>query len=70
MSDLRNTCAIHGYEPLPEKYYLVCGECWHVYVTEQDLMNEHDKLVEELGLTVFEVKAEQVHICPLCAHDF
>lgn len=44
-----NECAIHGYEPIPLNAFRVCGECWHAYPTAQNLVDEHNKVLQDLA---------------------
>lgn len=62
-------CAIHGHEAVSEHPYLVCGECGHSFETSDDLMKEHNRVMEELGLLEWELTPENVYSCPFCAHD-
>lgn len=52
-------------EPLPAEYYIVCGECGHVYVTPEDLV---DAYVEEFP--GYRPMAEHIASCAKCWHDF
>ena len=62
-------CQIHFVmEISDENTYRECGECWHVFQTKDDLQREHDRLVAELDLTPAD--ADDVYVCPFCAHDF
>lgn len=51
-------CAIHGHETVSEYPYLVCGECGHCFETSDDLMKEHNRVMEEFGL----LEAERAHV--------
>lgn len=62
-------CAIHGYEPIPPTYYRICPECWHVFVTSEELLKAHNEILAELLMSP-ETDVEQVFICPVCTHDF
>lgn len=79
-------CIPHQHRQPPEAPwkpgdYLKCYECWHTYVTEQDLIDEYNKMNAEM--ITFDIEGEQVFhelpeltdaklikFCPLCAHDF
>lgn len=64
-------CYIHGYEPLPDKYYRMCGECFHCFVTEQELVQKDlDVRREAFGPDAEVMQAEDIHTCPECTHDF
>jgi len=52
-------------EPLPDDYYIACGECGHVYVTAEDLVNAY---VDEYP--GYRPKAEHIPSCAKCWHDF
>lgn len=62
-------CYIHGVEPIPEKFFRLCTECGHCYITREDLLYEDAKVHRQLGIAVPDPDAE-IHICPLCTHDF
>lgn len=47
--DIRDECAIHGHEPIPPDCFRVCGECWHAYPTAQALVEEHNKILQEMS---------------------
>jgi hypothetical protein len=48
---------------------IACGECWHMFASPQELVDDYNKLAAELDLRVVKT-AEQVYSCPHCAHDF
>lgn len=68
------------HEPIPPEYYRMCHECFHVYVTEKELVDEHNALLRNLGATVaglvslekplFIKAGIDVWTCPKCIHDF
>lgn len=75
-------CEIHrAYEPSMPGDYKTCGECCHVWRTEQEFIDDvfaaHVSYVESalrydgviVGPTVLGPPSE-VAFCPLCAHDF
>lgn len=35
-------CWHHGYEPIPQAYYIVCTECGHCYRTAEELLDLHN----------------------------
>lgn len=59
-------------EPLPDEYYSVCGECGHVYVTAEELLEAENRLLFEMQVTKPPVVTDPEHVytCPLCGHDF
>lgn len=43
-------CAIHGPEDMPlGGFYRLCGECGHVYATVQALVDEHNRLLQQMA---------------------
>lgn len=65
-------CYSHGaHEPLPaEGAYCVCHECFHVFPSDEALVqdfldNAPDDFDKGMGVT-----AEHVYFCPHCLHDF
>lgn len=71
-------CFFHGDEPIPDKYYRICIECGHCYVTAEELLivsnNENYKMWFgwEQGVTPWipETNADNIYMCAYCAHDF
>jgi hypothetical protein len=59
-------CQIHHViESSDENTYLECGECWHVFQTEDDLLNaDAEWRGERLS------NGDDVWSCPECIHDF
>jgi hypothetical protein len=66
-------------EPIPEGgAYQICGECNHVYGTEQDLVDAHNQIITEMnqrmrpGQSKFGLwtTAEDIYFCHHCLHDF
>jgi hypothetical protein len=71
-------CYFHGYEPIPEKYYILCLECGHCYHTAEELLNTFNDIMYE-GWFNWEqgerpwipaTDVNRIHFCALCAHDF
>jgi hypothetical protein len=63
-----DTCYIHGYEPIPETgYYRLCGECYHVFVTPEELVEAY---VLNAPSPVVVPDVAEIHFCPHCTHDF
>lgn len=74
-----DNCYVHGYEPVPSSYYKMCYECQHVFVTEQDLIDDDVQVrrnfnkVAGPGDYLFSedpVPVEEIFCCPHCSHDF
>lgn len=65
---MTDRCAIHGHEPVPPRYHLLCGECGHVFVSALDLLVAHNDRCAEVGAPGA-VTADDVAVCPLCTHD-
>lgn len=43
-------CAVHGHEPIPpEGAFKICVECGHAYLTAQELVDEHNRVLRELA---------------------
>lgn len=74
-------CAGHQrHEPVPEGVtpYRRCGECWHIFVTEQELIDADNEMMNSIvgiedgdGIVPLpKVKADQIWVCPVCCHDF
>lgn len=49
--------------------YLVCGECQHSFRTWQDLVADHNAVVNELDMASVQ-SPQDVVTCPHCTHDF
>lgn len=73
-------CWSHGRsEPVDDDTYRVCGECFHAFQTEADLIREHNaELAEMRKRHSGEANAEisdatsgaEIWTCPHCIHDF
>lgn len=62
-------------EPLREGDYLVCGECFHVFRTSEELVSADvaiaQRVAEWNGFDEPDPRpADQIASCPVCAHDF
>lgn len=79
--DAGQWCVIHGeYEPDQPGDYKACGECCHVWRTEQefidDVLNAYSehaaamKLFHGTTIGPYEGDPRQDPVCPLCTHDF
>jgi hypothetical protein len=62
--DFCYSCGKH--EPIPEKFYRLCGECFHVFVTEEELLEADAKASGKERRE----HGELIQSCPLCIHDF
>ena len=45
-----------------------CGECYHSWPTDADLLADHNRVAVEHGFSPAAFLAE-VFVCPFCAHD-
>lgn len=73
--DINDVCALHGYEPIPDGCFRVCGKCHHAYATAEDLIHEENRLRDELRLFdgIRQNPCDSVAdilCCPLCSHDW
>lgn len=58
-------------EPLREGDYRICGECFHVFRTPAELVGADLAVVRRLGEDEPDPRpADQIAVCPVCAHDF
>lgn len=61
-------------ERVTSQTYRVCGECGHVYDTEEALIHEEDQWRQRWNAQGDRWPpvddAESILSCPLCAHDF
>lgn len=63
--DMNNHCTHHGYEPMAGAFR-VCGECWHAFMTEVELVEADAKW----GFPPSLKSVGKIYSCPLCSHDF
>lgn len=72
MSNSEDECSIHGYEPIPERFYRICHECRHCFVTEQELIKADFEIRRSIfgDLEIRATSGDKIHICPECTHDF
>lgn len=75
------THQIDEIEP-PDGGYIVCGECFHVFNTARDLIEEFIRMTQDLkdqsvldftGTARYDIPVppvEMIFFCPFCAHDF
>lgn len=58
----------HTYQP---DDYRVCGECGHLFRTEQDLIDATKRLFVEMGFAPELVTGSGgIYSCPQCTHDW
>lgn len=73
-------CHWHGRHE-PTAGYRVCFECGHVFLTERNLIEAHNRVVAELNadqtpnywptkVIPDATSGEEVFCCPFCIHDF
>ena len=58
----------HKDETTDETPFIVCGECWHIYQTAQELETLYNEEVKANGGPWRTVT--DIFFCPLCIHDF
>lgn len=71
-------CYFHGEEPIPEKYYRICIECGHCYVTAQELVDMTNDIRYEMWMKydqglypwIPDTNADDIYCCAYCTHDF
>ena len=67
-------CMEHYQHESAEGAHRVCGECFHVYGTAEELLTETNRTLSHYGPGMGPGRPitdpEQVYSCPLCAHDF
>lgn len=68
----KDQCAIHGYEPVPPNYYMICNECWHCFESAEDLENLDVEVRRSIDPERWHatLPASEIRICPVCTHDF
>lgn len=67
-----NQCALHNKMEEYDTESIICGECGHVYRTEDDIVKEwHETMKDIPSAQLLNVQtAAQVTFCPLCLHDW
>jgi hypothetical protein len=74
----RHWCAGCGQTENPDGAYRICGECFHVFPSEDELIRQ-DYEMKLAGRALFEddrgapepaTNGDEVWICPVCCHDF
>ena len=67
-------CYFHGWEPDLPGDYRACLECAHIFRTEQELVDAHNAILEEMkkygDVGPPATNAEEIWACPHCTHDF
>jgi hypothetical protein len=65
-------CCWHNLDEDADGAYRVCGECFHVYRTAEDLRAVFMAEVAPLltGMPSEAPAAEEIYACPYCAHDW
>ena len=68
----RVVCVIHNVEEVAyTDTYRECGECWHVFQTEEDLINAALAVGYPIHFTSDRpLTGDTIYACPECAHDF
>lgn len=59
-------CWIHDVDEPEEGAFRVCGECFHVFMTAEELIQADSKWYEDGRRN----DPERIWSCPLCTHDF
>lgn len=72
-------CFQHGYfEEAGPTDFTVCGECFHVFRTEEEFVALHNQWIleaKEMGAFPYDqapplhTSAERLFFCPYCLHD-
>lgn len=57
-------------EPCREEDYQLCAECGHVFRTAEDLQIEWIASGAPEGEPIDFLPADEIAVCPICAHDF
>lgn len=73
-------CWSHGRsEPMGADIYRMCGECFHVFPTEAELIADHNRELAEMRKRHSDeasaempdaTSGEEIWSCPHCIHDF
>jgi hypothetical protein len=58
-------CAAHGVIEYVHDPYRVCGECWHRFTSEADLLDQ-----DAANRAVRLASGDDVYLCPVCTHDW
>jgi hypothetical protein len=71
---MKSHCAIHNVAEPSDGAYQVCGECGHVYMTAEDLIEADLRVRQEIGGLFGDAAPEawlagEIYICPECSHD-
>lgn len=54
----------------PGEPYRVCYECRHAFMTEAELLAEHNRQLARYPELAPETDAARVFCCPFCIHDW
>lgn len=57
-------------EPLAPRFYRMCGECFHVFYTAEELTAAWETLRAEIPELGPAPPARDIASCPLCSHDW
>ena len=65
-------CYIHEVDEVGEGAYRICGECFHVYRTAEDLVATERRWRTSAGISAppRPIDPDEINSCPECAHDF
>lgn len=63
-------CFSHNVDEPHEPCFRYCGECYHVFPTEQALIDDDNAVWASYGQTVPNRDPDDIHCCPHCTHDF
>jgi hypothetical protein len=68
-------CFSHDEDEPGEPCYRLCGECFHVFPTAGDLVQDHNAEVQVMmarwgGNLLMAADVGEIFSCPWCAHDW
>lgn len=70
-ADAEHRCYWHNrVEPVTPSTYRVCGECFHVYETPDDLLYEECQVRASYDEPIAGLTVDTIYSCPLCVHDW
>lgn len=60
------------WEKVAERPFLICGECFHVFNTAEELVEDDRKARQEFMVpdVAKPRDPDQIFCCPHCVHDF
>lgn len=68
---VKTHCYMHHSDESPEGAWRICGECFHVYRSPEDLQREWtDNAPPDLPGRETPPPVENIYFCPLCVHDW